>query len=74
MDNINHSLSFLVATDMLSELKICLFPKLEMIYPNVLKFVDTALEGEGNVFPSVHYSFWFKYGRRVGFFFGAAIF
>lgn len=69
MDDVNHCLSFLVATNMPIELKSCLFPKLEMIYPNALKFVNTALEGQKNMFPSVHYSFWFKYGRRVRFFF-----
>jgi hypothetical protein len=58
-------LSFLVATNMPVELKTTLFPKLEMIYPNALKVVDTALEGQQNSFPSAHYSFWFKYGRRV---------
>jgi hypothetical protein len=62
------NLSFLVATNMPADLKTSLFHKLEMIYPNALKVVDTAVEGEHNSFPSVHYSFWFKYGRRVGFF------
>ena len=63
------NLSFLVATNMPDELKTTLFSKLEMIYPNTLKLVDTALEGQQNSFPSAHYSFWFKYGRRVGLFF-----
>ena len=76
MDDKNHCLSFLVAANMPVELKSSLFPKLEMIYPNALKNVDTALEGQNNTFPSAHYSFWFKYGRRVRFFlfFWAVIF
>lgn len=69
MNDVNQDLSFLVATNMPEELTTTLFPKLEMIYPNVLKFVDTALEGQQNSFPSAHYTFWFKYGRRVGSFF-----
>lgn len=69
MNNMSQDLSFLVATNMPEELKLTLFPKLEMIYPNALKFVDTALEGQENSFFSVHFSFWFRYGRRVGPFF-----
>jgi hypothetical protein len=67
MNDVFGDLSFLVATNMPEELKTTLFPKLEMIYPKALKFVDTALEGQQNSFPSAHYSFWFKYGTRVGF-------
>ena len=69
LNNTLGDLSFLVATNMPEELKINLFSKLEMIYPNALKFVDTALEGQQNSFPAAHYAFWFKYGRRVSLFF-----
>jgi hypothetical protein len=65
MNDVNQDLSFLIATNMPDELKTTLFSKLEMIYPNTLKHVDTALEGQQNSFPSAHFSFWFKYGRRV---------
>jgi hypothetical protein len=68
MNDAFHNLSFMVATNMPEALKSTLIPKLEMIYPNALKIVDTAQEGRQNSFPSVHYSFWFKYGRRVCFF------
>lgn len=67
MNDMFHDLTFMVATNMPEALKSTLFPKLEMVYPKALKFVDTAQEGRENSFPSVHYSFWFKYGRRVCF-------
>lgn len=69
MNDIFNNLSFMVATNMPEDLKSTLFPKLEMVYPNALKTVDTEKEGRENSFPSVHYSFWFRYGRRVSFFF-----
>jgi hypothetical protein len=69
MNNVYGNLSFLVATNMPEEMTTTLFPKLEMIYLNALKIVDTDQEGQQNSFPSTHYSFWFKYGRRVGPFF-----
>jgi hypothetical protein len=62
------NLSFLVASNMPEELRNTLFHKLELIYPNALKFVDTEQEGQQNSFPSAHYTFWFKYGRRVSLF------
>ena len=68
MNDVLGNLSFLVATNMPEELKKTLFPKLELIYPNALKNVDTVKEGQRNSFPSAHYSFWFRYGRRVGLF------
>lgn len=70
MNDVFQDLSFLVATNTPVELKSTLFLKLEMIYPMALKIVDTAVEGQQNSFPSAHFSFWFKYGRRVGLFFG----
>ena len=69
MNDVFHDLIFMVATNMPDTLKSTLIPKLEMVYPNALKIVDTAEEGKENSFPAVHYSFWFKYGRRVCFFF-----
>ena len=62
-----------MATNMPEEMKTTLIPKLEMIYPNALKFVDTAQEGQQNSFPSAHFSFWFKYGRRVGLYYLAQL-
>jgi hypothetical protein len=70
MNDVFKDLSFMVAGNMPEALKSTLIAKLEMIYPNALENVDTALEGHQNSFPSVHFSFWFKYGRRVGFFCG----
>jgi hypothetical protein len=67
MNDVFHDLSFMVAANMPEALKSTLIPKLEMIYPNSLTFVNTAQEGHQNSFPSVHFSFWFKYGRRVCF-------
>ena len=46
-------------------LKSMLLSKLEMIYPKALKIMSTAQKGRQNTFPFVHYSFWFKYRRRV---------
>lgn len=69
MNDVSQDLSWLVATNMPPSLKNTLFAKLEMIYPNVLKNVDTTHEGKENSFPSVHFSYWFKYGRRVCAFF-----
>ena len=65
MNDVHHDLSFMVATNMPEALKSMLLPKLEMVYPKALKTVATAQEGRLNSFPSVHYSFWFKYGRKV---------
>ena len=62
-------ISFLVATNMPEEMTTTLFLKLEMIYLNALKIIDTVQEGQQNSFPLVHYSFWIKYGSRIGFFF-----
>lgn len=69
MNDVNQDLSFLIATNMPDELTTTLFTKLEMIYLNTLKYVDTTLEGQQNSFPSAHFSFWFKYGRRVRLFY-----
>jgi len=68
MNDVHHDLSLMVATNMPKALKSTLLPKLEMVYPKALKTVATVQEGRLNSFPSVHYSFWFKYGRRVCFF------
>jgi hypothetical protein len=68
MNDMSHDLTFMVATNIPEALRSTLIPKLEMVYPNALKFVDTAKEGPQNFFPSVHYSYWFKYGRRVCYF------
>jgi hypothetical protein len=65
MNDMSNDLTFMVATNLPEALRSTLIPKLEMVYPNALKFVDTATEGPQNYFPSVHYSYWFKYGRRV---------
>jgi hypothetical protein len=67
MNDVFHDLSFMVATNMPEDLKSSLIPKLEMVYPKALRIVNTAQEGIQNSFPSVHYSYWFKYGRRVCF-------
>ena len=68
MNDTHHDLSFMVAANMPKALKSTLLAKLEMVYPKALKIVSMAEEGRQNTFPSVHYSFWFKYGRRVCFF------
>ena len=68
MNDTHHDLSFMVATNMPKALKSTLLAKLEMVYPKALKVVSTAEEGRQNAFPSIHYSFWFKYRRRVCFF------
>jgi hypothetical protein len=61
----HNDLIALICANMPKDLRDTLLAKIQFIYPDVVKCINTAEEGFENSFPSAHFCVWFRYATRV---------